>query len=148
MQCAVHPQTPQTLGRQFKQVFAVDCFIADSRELGILTRTDVEQPKRLGILLPANADYTDISRWPEVRNVESLPIIAQLLLAGEIDSGLTYTAYAKQHPDKLRVDEVIGSPDDVWIVYTTERASEPGGIVAALDSVGANQLRRAAMLRI
>lgn len=47
----------------------------------------------------------------------SLPFIKDALLAGEIDSGLTYRAFADQYPDALRVDEVIGSPDDVWIVY-------------------------------
>ena len=41
IQCAVHPQTPETLGANFAEFYAADCFIADSRELGILTRKDV-----------------------------------------------------------------------------------------------------------
>ena len=142
VQCAVHPETPQILGRNFRRIFAVDCFIGDSQELGIVSRRDVAQPRSLGILLPANRDYTDISRWPEHRNVSSLPLIGDLLLAGELDSGLTYTAIATEHPDTLRVDEIIGSPDDVWIVYARERALSAGGIITSLDGPGATTLRR------
>ena len=144
VQCAVHPETPRVLGENFRRIFAVDSFIADSQELGILTRRDVEDPKTLGILLPANRDYTDVSRWEELRNVGSLPTIAAMLLAGEIDAGLTYTSFAARHPDVLRVDEVIGSPDDVWIVYAQERVSTPGGLVGDPRSPGARLLQRLA----
>lgn len=142
VQCAVHPATPETLGANFRDFYAADCFIADSRELGVLTRKDVDEPKRLGLLLPANADYVDTSRWPELVNVPSLPLILDLLLKGEIDSGLTYTAFADDHPDQLRVDEVIGSPDDVWIVYMRERTSWPGGLVGVADSAAAKALKK------
>ena len=37
VQCAVHPQTPETLGANLGAFYAADCFIADSRELGVLT---------------------------------------------------------------------------------------------------------------
>jgi hypothetical protein len=144
IQCAVHPETPQTLGAHFKTFYAADCFIADSRELGILTRKDLLEPKVLGILLPANANYADTSRWPELRNVPSLPLIGELLLSGEIDSGLTYTAYAEEHPELLRIDQVIGSPDDVWIVYMRRRASLPGGIVGSRENPAVKELRRTA----
>ncbi|MGY8960526.1 MAG: hypothetical protein ACKVKG_13615 [Alphaproteobacteria bacterium] len=144
VQCAVHPETPQTLGAHFKTFYAADCFIADSRELGIVTRNDVLEPKELGILLPANANYVDTSRWSKLRNVPSLPLIGDLLVAGEIDSGLTYTAYAEEYPETLRVDQVIGSPDDVWIVYMRRRASSPGGIVASRDGPAVNALKRMA----
>ena len=142
LQCAVHPETPRTLGENFRRMFAVDCFIADSQELGIVSRREIAVPRTLGILLPANRHYTDISRWPEHRNVGSLATIGELLLTDEIDSGLTYTSFAERYPDRLRVDEVIGSPDDVWIVYALERASFTGGIVAWSDSPGAAALKR------
>jgi hypothetical protein len=122
MQCAVHPETPQTLGENFRSVFAIDCFISDSQELAVLSRRDVEQPGSIGVLLPANEKYTDLSKWPKVVPYRSLPLIKDALLAGEIDSGLVYRAYADKHPDQLRIDEVIGSPDDVWIVYGRRRA--------------------------
>lgn len=122
MQCAVHPETPQTLGENFRSVFAIDCFISDSQELAVLSRRDVRIPRSIGVLLPANGNYTDLARWQEVTPFSSLPLIKDALLAGEIDSGLVYRSYADKHSDVLRVDEVIGSPDDVWIVYGRRRA--------------------------
>lgn len=144
VQCAVHPAASETMGAAFHEVFVVDCFIADSQELGILTRRDVEKPRSLGLLMPSTADYTDVSRWEEHRNIPSLPIIFDKLMAGEIDSGLVYTSYAEKQPDVLRVDEVIGSPDDVWIVYAKKRMSKKGGIVADKDGPFASELRRLA----
>jgi hypothetical protein len=122
MQCAVHPATPETLGENFRDVFAIDCFISDSQELAVLTRVEVERPNSIGALLPANEKYTDLSKWTMVVSYPSLPYVFDALMNGEIDSGLVYKAYADKHPDKLRVDEVLGSPDDVWIVYGRERA--------------------------
>jgi len=122
MQCAVHPEMPQTLGENFRTVFAIDCFISDSQELAVLSHRDVQRPESIGVLLPANEKYTDLSRWTKVVPYRSLPLINDALLAGEIDSGLVYRSYADKHPDILRVDEVIGSPDDVWIVYGKKRA--------------------------
>lgn len=144
LQCAVHPATAETMGAAFHEIFVSDCFIADSQELGVLTRQDVGTPKSIGLLMPSTSDYTDLSRWEEHVNVPSLPIIFDKLMAGEVDSGLIYTSYAKKHPDKLRVDEVIGSPDDVWIVYSRKRVSHAGGIVARKDTAFAQELQRLA----
>jgi len=121
MQCAVHPETPQTLGENFRSVFAIDCFISDSQELAVLSRR-VEHPESIGVLLPANEKYTDLSKWAKIVPFGSLPLINDALLAGEIDSGLVYRSYADKYPESLYVEEVIGSPDDVWIVYGRQRA--------------------------
>jgi hypothetical protein len=145
VQCAVHPATPQTLGANFRDMYAIDCFISDSKPLAILSRSDVAQPRSIGVLLPANADYTDLSRWERQVSVPSLPLILELLLAGDVDSGLVYLEYATQYPEQLRVEEVIGSPDDVWIVYGPRRASQ-GRLVHALDSPGARDIRTRAGL--
>ena len=144
VQCAVHPSTPETIGGNFNEVFVTDCFIADSQELGILTRKDIANPKSLGILLPSCRNYTDISPWEKHESIRTIPKILDALLEGKIDSGLVYTSYAKEHADVLNLDEVIGSPDDVWIVYTLKRVSSKGGIVACKDSPGAELLRRMA----
>ncbi len=130
IQCAVHPATPETMGCDFHRVFASDCFIADSQELGVVTRRDVEDPKTLGILLPANESYVDTSQWASLKNLRSLPLILRELLDKKLDSGLTYTHYAASFADQLRLDEVIGSPDDVWIVYSRCRTSSAGAIIA------------------
>lgn len=124
VQCAVHPDTPWTMGGNFKRIFAVDSFISRSKELAVLTRKDVENPRSIGLLMPATESYVNIGKWQEVVTAPSLPIIFQNMLAGEYDSALVYLEYAKQYPDRVRVDQVLGSPDDVWIVYGLERTSE------------------------
>lgn len=140
VQCAVHPETPHTLGSNFKDIFAVDCFISDSKPLAVLTRRDVKMPKSIGVLLPANEHYTDLSRWERKVSYPSLPNIFVKLRQGEFDSALVYKEYADQYPNEVRVDEVIGSPDDVWIVYGRQRVATQG-IVAWYDSLVGRQLR-------
>jgi hypothetical protein len=123
VQCAVHPDTPATLGTHFRNMFAVDCFISRSKELAVLTRVEVGTPRSIGLLRPATESYTDLDKWDEKISGESLPIIFDNLLKGEYDSALVYLEYAEKFPDRVRVDEVLGSPDDVWIVYARERTS-------------------------
>lgn len=147
LQCAVHPDTAATMGAAFNEVFVSDCFIADSQELGVLTRRDVATPKSIGLLMPSTSDYTDLSKWETHVHIPSLPLAFDKLMAGEIDSALIYTSYAERHPDLLRVDEVIGSPDDVWIVYSRKRMSNPGGIVANKASPFAAELGALAAAR-
>jgi hypothetical protein len=123
IQCAVHPDTPVTLGRHFSEVFAVDCFISPSRSLAILTRVEVDKPRSIGLLRPATEFYADLDAWEEKISGPSLPVIFENLLGKQYDSALVYLDYAEQCPDRVRVDRVIGSPDDVWIVYAGERTS-------------------------
>jgi hypothetical protein len=141
IQCAVHPHTPSTLGGNFKDVFAVDCFISASKPLAIVTRRDVSKPRSIGVLLPANELYTDLSRWESKISYPSLPTIFAKLLQGEFDSALVYKEYADQHPKEVRVDEVIGSPDDVWIVYGRTRIAG-SGILCWRDSPTGREIRR------
>jgi hypothetical protein len=133
VQCAVHPDTPHTLGANFRDVFAVDAFISPSKDLAIVTRNEVAQPKSIGLVSPATDKYVDLSRWTKKHAGPSIPVIFENLLKGRYDSALVYLDDAEQHPDRVRVDEVIGSPDDVWIVYGTKRLSG-GGVLAWPDS--------------
>jgi hypothetical protein len=133
VQCAVHPDTPQTMGAKFSQIFAVDSFISRSKDLAVLTRKEIEHPESIGLLLPATESYVDIGKWRRKFAGPSLPIIFEGLLAGEYDSALVYLEYADQYPDRVRVDKIIGSPDDVWIVYGLERTSR-GAIQAWRDA--------------
>ena len=133
VQCAVHPDTPATLGGNFKDIFAVDSFISASKPLAIVTRREVSEPRSIGVLLPANERYTDLSQFERKISYPSLPIIFAKLLQGEFDSALVYKEYADKHPDAVRVDEVIGSPDDVWVVYGRAQMAK-NGILAWHDS--------------
>jgi len=121
--CAVHPQAPWAVGRHFREVFVVDSFISPSRPLAILTRTDVAHPRSIGILHPATSDYADLTRWERVDRITdgTLHDVARFLLEGRFDSGLVYLDYATTHPDQLRIDETLGSPDDAWLVLGRER---------------------------
>ncbi len=133
IQCAVHPDTPRTLGANFRDVFAVDAFISSSKDLAIVTRNDVSIPKSIGIVLPSTEKYVDLSRWSKVHAGPSIPVVFDNLLKGSYDSALVYREYADRYPDRVQIDDVIGSPDDVWIVYGRERASK-GGLLAWPES--------------
>lgn len=141
VQCAVHPDTPATLGGHFDEMFAVDCFISPSRSLAILTRIEVETPRSIGLLRPATENYVDLGAWVEKIPGPSLPIIFENLLRAQYDSALVYHDYAQQFPDRVRVDKVIGSPDDVWIVYANERTSH-GRLQAGRDGPIRDLIRR------
>jgi hypothetical protein len=141
IQCAVHPDTPNTLGSNFHDVFAVDAFISPSKDLAILTRKEVDSPKSIGLVLPATEKYADLTRWAEKRGGASIPIIFENLLDGRYDSALVYLEYAEKYPDRVRIDEIIGSPDDVWIVYATTRMSG-GDLLAWPDSPVRRMIKR------
>jgi hypothetical protein len=133
VQCAVHPETPETMGSNFRRMFAVDSFISRSKELAVLTRKEVKKPRTIGLLSPATESYIDPGQYETLIPGISLPIIFDNLLNGAYDSAIVYLEYAEQFPDRVRVDQVIGSPDDVWIVYARERTSA-GRIQASRDA--------------
>ena len=121
--CAVHPDTPNLVGRFFREVFIVDTFISPSLPLAVLTRADVDKPRSIGVLHPATTDYIDTSKWEQVTKITtgSLHTVADGLLKGRYDSGLVYLNYAHRYPGQLRVDQEIGSPDDAWLVLGRKR---------------------------
>lgn len=137
LMCGVHPQCASIVGKaSFScDVHVVDVFISPSQPLGILTRTEVQEPQTLA-LQPATATYTDISGWPETVNVNSIMLIAEGLLNGRYDSGLTALKLAEDNPGKFRVDCTIGSPDDPWLVLGRHRVCD-GEMVAWKDAPAA-----------
>ena len=126
--CAVHPDTPNIVGRFFREVFIVDTFISPSLPLAVLTRADVTKPRSIGVLHPATTEYIDTRKWELVSKITtgSLHTVADGLLKGQYDSGLVYLNYAHRYPGQLRVDQEIGSPDDAWLVLGRKRTfSDP-----------------------
>ena len=117
VQVAVHPDCADVVARGHFEfgVEVVDTFISPSKDLAILTRADVATPRTLA-LQPATRRYTDISPWPEHIPVSSIMDIAQGLLDGAYDSGLTTLEFAEQQPGKFRIDAKIGTVRDPWIV--------------------------------
>jgi hypothetical protein len=124
-QVAVHPDCADVVAEaHFKYgIHIIDTFISPSKDLGVITRRDVAKPRTLA-LQPATKGYADLSPWEEHIPVSSIMHIADGLLEGRYDSGLTTIEFAEKHPDKLRVDIHIGSVDDPWLVFGKQRVAQ------------------------
>lgn len=120
VQCSAHPQVHEVTERYWREVFVVDTFIYPTKALAVLSRKEIDRPRSLG-LVPATAGYIDRSDWDEIIDVQSKPIVAEELLAGRYDAGLTHLEHLARHPDALRLDLEIGEIDTTWVVYGTQK---------------------------
>jgi len=116
VQCSAHVQVHLVTERYHEHVFVIDTFIYPTKELGLLVRTDVERPKSLGIV-SATRGYLDLSEWEEIVDEPSKPVVAEHLLEGRYDAGLTHVHHAEEHPDRLRLVSYYGAVDTTWVVY-------------------------------
>jgi hypothetical protein len=116
VQCSAHVQVHLVTERYHEEVFVIDTFIYPTKELGLLVRTDVREPKSLGIV-SATRGYLDLAPWETVIDEPSKPVVAANLLAGRYDAGLTHVHHAEEHPDVLRLEEYYGAVDTTWVVY-------------------------------
>lgn len=123
IQCSAHPKVHEITETYWKEVFVVDTFIYPTKALAVLARREVERPRTLG-LVPATAGYIDRSDWDEIIDVQSKPIVAEELLAGRYEAGLTHLEHLDQHPDELRLELDIGEIDTTWVVYGTNKRFE------------------------
>lgn len=123
IQCSAHPKVHEVTERHWREVFVVDTFIYPTKALAVLTRRDVQQPRSLG-LVPATAGYIDRDDWGEIIDVQSKPIVAEELLAGRYDAGLTHLEHLEEHADELRLELEIGEIDTTWVVYGTQKRFE------------------------
>jgi hypothetical protein len=140
VQVSVHPEAAMTVAKYRDRVFVIDVFIAPSRPLAVLTRAHVEKPLSLGLQM-ATKGYVDTSRWATLIPAISIPTVADGLLAGAFDSGITALDVAERYPGQFRVDEVIGSVDDAWLVFGRVRTCT-ADILAWRESPAAALLRR------
>jgi hypothetical protein len=120
VQCSAHPKVHEITEKYWTEVFVVDTFIYPTKHLVLLSRRDVERPRSLGIV-PATKGYVDLSRWEEIVDVASKPIVAEGLLRGDYDSGLTHMEHVEEHREELRLDLDIGEIDTTWVVYGTQK---------------------------
>jgi hypothetical protein len=120
VQCSAHPDVHVITERYRQEVFVLDTFIYPAKEMALLERIDVSDPKTLGIV-PAALGYPDLRHWQSVVQESANPIVARELLAGKYDAGVTLAEYADIHPDALRVVERYGEVDTTWLVYGRRR---------------------------
>jgi hypothetical protein len=120
IQCSAHPDVHVVTERYRHEVFVIDTFLYPAKEMALLVRAGVEQPKTLGVV-PAALGYPDLTRWESVVEESANPIVAENLLAGKYDAGVTLAEYADRHPDSLRVLERYGEVDTTWVVYGRRR---------------------------
>ncbi|MGO9760945.1 MAG: hypothetical protein ACLP1Q_06770 [Solirubrobacteraceae bacterium] len=116
VQCSAHVQVHLVTERYHAEVFVIDTFIYPTKELGLLVRTGVGEPRSLGIV-SATRGYLDLSPWETIIDEPSKPVVAANLLAGRYDAGLTHVHHADEHPDALRLTEYYGAVDTTWVVY-------------------------------
>jgi hypothetical protein len=123
VQCSAHPKVHEITEKYWTEVWVVDTFIYPTKHLVVLTRREIEKPRSLGIV-PATKGYVDLSQWEEVIDVASKPIVAEELLEGRYESGLTHMEHVEEHSDELRLDLDIGEIDTTWVVYGREKRFE------------------------
>ena len=120
VQCSAHPKVHEITETHWTEVFVVDTFIYPTKALAVLSRRDVERPRSLGIV-PATEGYVDLSEWEQVIPQISKPLIAEALLRGDYDAGLTHLEHLEKHPDVLQLNLEIGEIDTTWLVYGTSK---------------------------
>jgi hypothetical protein len=123
VQCSAHPKVHEITEKYWREVFVVDTFIYPTKHLVLLSRRDVELPRSIGIV-PATKGYVDLSRWEEVIDVVSKPVVGEGLLRGDYDSGLTHLEHVEEHSEELRLDLDIGEIDTTWLVYGRQKRFE------------------------
>jgi hypothetical protein len=116
VQCSAHVQVHLVTERHYREVFVMDTFIYPTKELALLVRRDVSEPRSMGIV-SATRGYPDLTQWEELIDEPSKPVVGRHLLEGRYDAGLTHLHYAHEYPEVLRVQEVYGAVDTTWVVY-------------------------------
>jgi hypothetical protein len=123
IQCSAHPDVHLVTERHRQEVFVVDTFLYPALEMGLLVRRDVEEPASLGVVAAARG-YVDLERWPVVIDEPANPVVAQHLLDGRFDAGVTLVEFGERYPDELRVVERFGEVDTTWVVFGRRRRFE------------------------
>jgi len=140
LQVAVHPTVTETVARYREQAHLLDTFIAPSQPMAVLTREEVEEPVSLGFQV-ATRDYVDTTRWRTLVPRATTVDVAEGLLAGAFDSGITLARFAAEHPGRFRVEQEIGAIIDPWLVYGRDPVATDT-LLAWPDSPAARLLQR------
>ncbi|MGA9285484.1 MAG: hypothetical protein WBV85_08575 [Solirubrobacteraceae bacterium] len=120
VQCSSHPDVHIVTERYRQEIFVVDTFMFPAKEMGLIVRNDVDEPKSLGVVAAAMG-YPELAEWETVVQEPANPIVAENLLAGKYDAGVTFVAFGEAHPEQLSVAESYGEVDTTWLVYGHRR---------------------------
>jgi hypothetical protein len=120
VQCSAHPHVHIATERYRHEVFVVDTFLYPAKEMGLLVRAGVQEPRSIGVV-PAALGYIDPNAWEQVSEEPANPIVAANLLAGKYDAGVTLVEFAQARPDALELRERFGEVDTTWLVYGRRR---------------------------
>jgi hypothetical protein len=120
VQCSAHPDVHHATERYRQEVFVVDTFMFPAKEMGLIVRRDVSDPRSLGVV-PAAMGYPDLTQFDTVTQEPANPIVGRELLAGKYDAGVTFVEFGESHPEELRVVDRYGEVDTTWLVYGTRR---------------------------
>jgi quercetin dioxygenase-like cupin family protein len=143
VQCSSHPDVHVVTERYRQEVFVLDTFMYPAKEMALLVRAEVDDPKTLGVV-PAALGYPELTRWENITEEPANPIVARELLAGKYDAGVTLAEYAEQYPEALRVLERYdrvpwlfgGEPEPVAAAECEEVTVGEGYAVGRLDALG------------
>ena len=118
VQAAVHPDCSDLVAKAhfLFGIRVVDTFISPGKQLALLSRVGIDKPKRVAFQ-PATRNYVNLENWEEHIPVNSTMHVAEGLLSGSYDSGITFLEIAEKHSTKLRAEIIIGTVDDPWLVY-------------------------------
>lgn len=120
VQCSSHPDVHVVTESHPQEIFVVDTFMFPAKEMGLIVRSEVAKPKSLGVVAAAMG-YTDLAKWETIVEEPANPIVAENLLAGKYDAGITFVAFGEAHPEQLSVSERYGEVDTTWLVYGHRR---------------------------
>ena len=114
--CSAHPDYPRLIAACVTEnkLKPIDSFIRGSQPLVVLTASSVSNPKSIAIH-PATKEYTGLSLWESVIEVQSTVAAVQGIISGKWHSAIGPLTSAKQYSE-LRVDRELGAPEDVWVI--------------------------------
>jgi hypothetical protein len=120
VQCSAHPEVHVVTERYRHEVYVVDTFLYPAKEMGLISRRGIAEPKSLGVV-PAAIGYADRDRWRTIIEEPANPVVAQGLLEGRYDAGITLVELGERHSRELQILERFGEVDTTWNVYGRRR---------------------------
>ncbi|MDA9433566.1 hypothetical protein [Bradyrhizobium sp. CCBAU 51627] len=115
-----HPQQKEMAKQGENKIFLEECFKGATYEMGLLTRETVQTPRSVAFM-PVTAKVFDGMSYEVKISVRSNVDAGRKLVAGEVDSAVTFTSFASENPGKFKILKLIPIHDVTWQVYSTKK---------------------------